>query len=320
MQGAMRVCPPLFLPAPLAPTHLALPCPAPPPPLPNCTTSPPGDQGEAGAEAAGGHRGGAVGAALTGGCACGGAPAACCVVVGCMAAARPPPCSCCNTATSPLHGSLSCCCRHPPPPPLAAGQRPGLRVCRHRVRRRRAVAGRPPPLAGEPLQLWSVWARLDLRNHARTAPQAIAWCGAEAPLRHPRLLPPRQVGFAASFASKLADTTSSEIGKAYGRTTYLVTSLQRVPRGTEGAVSAEGTAAGVAAAAAVAGMALALGQVREGGREFGRASRAAEPLGLAQGQQHLLQVHVPPTRPPRPAGGRPRRAGGDGGRRPGQPV
>lgn len=30
----------------------------------------------------------------------------------------------------------------------------------------------------------------------------------------------------ASFASKLGDTTSSEIGKAYGRTTYLVTSLQ----------------------------------------------------------------------------------------------
>jgi len=76
--------------------------------------------------------------------------------------------------------------------------------------------------------------------------------------------PSSQVGFAASFASKLADTTSSEIGKAYGRTTYLVTTLQRVPRGTEGAVSAEGTAAGVAAAAVVAGMAVALGQASRG--------------------------------------------------------
>lgn len=46
----------------------------------------------------------------------------------------------------------------------------------------------------------------------------------------PHTAPPHrrrpQVGFAASFASKLADTTSSEIGKAYGQTTYLVTTLQ----------------------------------------------------------------------------------------------
>jgi uncharacterized protein (TIGR00297 family) len=70
----------------------------------------------------------------------------------------------------------------------------------------------------------------------------------------------KQVGFAASFASKLADTTSSEIGKAYGQTTYLITNFRRVPRGTEGAVSLEGTLAGVAAAAGVGVMALALGQ------------------------------------------------------------
>ncbi|KAL4853981.1 Glutamate-1-semialdehyde 2 [Chlorella vulgaris] len=71
---------------------------------------------------------------------------------------------------------------------------------------------------------------------------------------------PWRMGFAASFASKLADTTSSEIGKAYGRTTYLITTLQRVPRGTEGAVSLEGTAAGAAAAAGLGGIAYALGQ------------------------------------------------------------
>jgi uncharacterized protein (TIGR00297 family) len=70
-----------------------------------------------------------------------------------------------------------------------------------------------------------------------------------------------RAGFVASFASKLADTVSSEVGKAYGKTTYLITSLERVPRGTEGAVSAEGTGAGLAAAAAVGGVALALGQV-----------------------------------------------------------
>lgn len=72
---------------------------------------------------------------------------------------------------------------------------------------------------------------------------------------------PWRVGFVASFASKLADTTSSEIGKAYGQTTYLITTLQRVPRGTEGAVSLEGTVAGLVAGAGVGGLALALGQV-----------------------------------------------------------
>ena len=71
-----------------------------------------------------------------------------------------------------------------------------------------------------------------------------------------------RMAFVASLASKLGDTTSSEVGKAYGRTTYLVTTLQRVPRGTEGAVSAEGTLAGIAAAAAMASAALAAAQVR----------------------------------------------------------
>jgi len=61
-----------------------------------------------------------------------------------------------------------------------------------------------------------------------------------------------QVGFAASLASKLADTVSSEIGKAYGTTTYRLTTWQRVPRGTEGAVSLEGSLAGLTAAASFA--------------------------------------------------------------------
>ena len=52
--------------------------------------------------------------------------------------------------------------------------------------------------------------------------------------------------FAASFAAKLADTFGSEIGKRWGRTTVLITSLRRVPAGTEGAVSLEGTLASAA--------------------------------------------------------------------------
>jgi uncharacterized protein (TIGR00297 family) len=62
---------------------------------------------------------------------------------------------------------------------------------------------------------------------------------------NPQAIIPIQVGFVASLATKLSDTFGSEIGKAYGKTTYLVTTLKKVPRGTEGAVSLEGTLAGI---------------------------------------------------------------------------
>ena len=68
-----------------------------------------------------------------------------------------------------------------------------------------------------------------------------------------------RIGFAASFAAKLADTCGSEIGKRWGRRTFLITSLRPVPAGTEGAISAEGTAASVAGSALMALVMLALG-------------------------------------------------------------
>eukprot|EP00545_Synedropsis_sp_CCMP1620_P014078 CAMPEP_0119016610 /NCGR_PEP_ID=MMETSP1176-20130426/13797_1 /TAXON_ID=265551 /ORGANISM="Synedropsis recta cf, Strain CCMP1620" /LENGTH=321 /DNA_ID=CAMNT_0006970091 /DNA_START=63 /DNA_END=1028 /DNA_ORIENTATION=+ len=61
------------------------------------------------------------------------------------------------------------------------------------------------------------------------------------------------LGYVASLATKLADTFASEIGKAYGKTTFLITTFERVDPGTEGAVSAEGSAASV-----VGGLLLAL--------------------------------------------------------------
>ena len=51
------------------------------------------------------------------------------------------------------------------------------------------------------------------------------------------------LGFTASFAAKLADTFGSEIGKRWGRTTILITTLRPVPAGTDGAISLEGTLA-----------------------------------------------------------------------------
>ena len=62
----------------------------------------------------------------------------------------------------------------------------------------------------------------------------------------------------AAFATAAADTVSSEIGQAFGRTTYLVTNFKRVPAGTEGAVSLEGTLAGFAASTVPAAFAAAV--------------------------------------------------------------
>jgi uncharacterized protein (TIGR00297 family) len=66
------------------------------------------------------------------------------------------------------------------------------------------------------------------------------------------------VAFAAAFATAAADTASSEIGQLVGRRTFLITTLRPVPRGTDGAVSLEGTLAGVAAALAVGALGAAV--------------------------------------------------------------
>jgi len=52
-----------------------------------------------------------------------------------------------------------------------------------------------------------------------------------------------RLAYVASLATKLSDTFASEIGKAYGKTTFLITTFERVPLGTEGAISLEGTIA-----------------------------------------------------------------------------
>ncbi len=53
------------------------------------------------------------------------------------------------------------------------------------------------------------------------------------------------IGFAASFSAKLADTFGSEIGKYWGKRTYLITSFRPVSPGTDGGISIEGTIASV---------------------------------------------------------------------------
>jgi uncharacterized protein (TIGR00297 family) len=67
------------------------------------------------------------------------------------------------------------------------------------------------------------------------------------------------LAFAGAFATAAADTASSEIGQLLGRRTYLVTTFRPVPRGTEGAVSLEGTLAGILASVVIAALGAAVG-------------------------------------------------------------
>jgi len=70
---------------------------------------------------------------------------------------------------------------------------------------------------------------------------------------------PFLLALAGAFATAAADTVSSEVGKAFGRRTFLITTLRPVPRGTDGAVSLEGTLAGLAGALAVGALGAAAG-------------------------------------------------------------
>lgn len=68
----------------------------------------------------------------------------------------------------------------------------------------------------------------------------------------------------AALATAAADTTASEIGQLLGRRAFLPLNLRRVPVGTEGAISIEGTLAG-----AMAGFLVALAGAAAVGQLFG---------------------------------------------------
>jgi uncharacterized protein (TIGR00297 family) len=76
---------------------------------------------------------------------------------------------------------------------------------------------------------------------------------------------PFTAAFVASLGAAFADTAESEIGQLFGRTPRLITTLQKVPPGTDGAVSFPGTLAGVGAAGLTAMLALALGMLETPG-------------------------------------------------------
>ena len=103
------------------------------------------------------------------------------------------------------------------------------------------------------------------RGGRRGAGNAIANCGvaalgAIAAVTTP-FAPAALTALVAALVAGGSDTVASEIGKAWGRSTFLVTTLRRVKAGTPGAMSLEGTAAGLLAAVALASAGAALGLV-----------------------------------------------------------
>jgi len=92
------------------------------------------------------------------------------------------------------------------------------------------------------------------RTRSPTPPLACSSRSSPSRPPHPTLF---ALALVAAFATAAADTVSSEIGQAFGRTAYLVTSFKRVPAGTEGAVSLEGTLAGFGASTVPAAFAAA---------------------------------------------------------------
>jgi uncharacterized protein (TIGR00297 family) len=72
---------------------------------------------------------------------------------------------------------------------------------------------------------------------------------------------PGLLAFTTALVAGSSDTVASEIGKAWGRQTLLVTTRGSVKAGTPGAMSVEGTAAGIGAALLLAWVAALLGLV-----------------------------------------------------------
>ena len=106
------------------------------------------------------------------------------------------------------------------------------------------------------------------RGGRRGAGNALANCGVAAIAALAAIATPHPeqawLAFAAALTAGGSDTVASEIGKAWGRATFLVTTIGRVKPGTPGAMSLEGTAAGLVAAFALATVAVAFGLIAAG--------------------------------------------------------
>jgi uncharacterized protein (TIGR00297 family) len=103
------------------------------------------------------------------------------------------------------------------------------------------------------------------KRGARSARHALANCGVatvlailSATATEPGLF---VLALVCAYATAAFDTVSSEVGQAWGGKPVLITTLKRVPIGTDGAVTLLGTLAGLGASACVGGLAVATGMI-----------------------------------------------------------
>ena len=103
------------------------------------------------------------------------------------------------------------------------------------------------------------------RGGRRGAGNALANCGVAVMAAIAAATTPYAPAALAALVAALtaggSDTVASEIGKAWGRSTFLVTTFGRVKAGTPGAMSLQGTIAGVLAALGLAAAGTALGLI-----------------------------------------------------------
>jgi uncharacterized protein (TIGR00297 family) len=77
----------------------------------------------------------------------------------------------------------------------------------------------------------------------------------------PAGLLPLTLAYVGAFATAVSDTGSSELGQLYGTKPVLITTFRRVPPGTAGAVSWQGTLGGLALAALLGLLAASVGLI-----------------------------------------------------------
>lgn len=113
------------------------------------------------------------------------------------------------------------------------------------------------------------WGSAEARQGRRGARNALANCAVPLVCATLAALVPKPEIFAAAFVAALgaafADTAESEVGQITRRSPRLITTLERVPPGTDGAVSPPGTLAGLAAAGITAALGLAVGLLGSAG-------------------------------------------------------
>jgi uncharacterized protein (TIGR00297 family) len=141
----------------------------------------------------------------------------------------------------------------------------------------------------------------EARDGRRGAENALANCGVAAVAALAVLFTPYRdlalLALTTALVAGASDTVASEIGKAWGGHTLLVTTMRSVKAGTPGAISLEGTAAGLASAFLMAVAAWGVGLIPADSLWIVVVAATAgafveSALGATLETNHILDSHV----------------------------